>query len=365
MNKRLLTLCLSLALTATVGQARNEPEPSPESTKAFREGYNHVLSGDWAAASSTFGQLLEQHPDSSWADDAAFWICYAKGEQRVSTEEVFRCYENHLGRYRRSEWSDDAKRAMVRLAGELERAGKSQYRDRVRNFGQGDDDRQLLQVLVALGEIGDDRSVDVILERLDAASDEHLRARIVEVLEDIDSPRVAAKLEQLATSDPSEMVRIEAVEALGNNDSINTMPILSRIAKDTNQPRRVRMEAIDELGDFESADMLGLLKDLALDDDTEVANEAIDAIADMETGESLSVLIELLDTVPDPARRENLVHEIEHVETAEAANALLNVARNDPDPRIRRAATEALGDMDISAAREALIELLQTMEDDQ
>lgn len=347
---------------STTGFARDEPAPSPESTRAYREGYNQVLNGDWAAASAVFENLIRDHARSSWVDDAAFWLCYAKAQEQAPAEDVFACYEDHIERYPRSEWSDDARRAMVRLAGELERDGKGHYRERVRDFGRGEDDRQLLQVLVALGEIGDERSVNVIIERLDATTDEQLRARIVDVLEDIDSPQVAARLEQLALTDPSERVRLAAIEAISDHDSIDVERVLSQIARDQSQPTRIRVEAIDELGDHEFTHLIELLRELALDDDSRIAQEAIDEIANIGNRESLDALVALLGSLPDPARRLQIVDEIEDIESSAAAAALLSVARSDPDPRIRRAATDALGDMDTSDAREALIELLSSMD---
>ena len=112
-----------------------------------------------------------------------------------------------------------------------------------------EDADRLLAILVALGEIGDERSVDIIFQRLDTTDDEHLRARIVEVLEDVESPRAVDKLETLAKSDPSPRVRIAALEALDDRGDSDPLPLLREVVADPGQPLRVRIEALDEIGD--------------------------------------------------------------------------------------------------------------------
>ncbi len=359
--KKILTICIATMLSTQV-DARSEPEPSPESTKAYREGYNLVLNGDWEAASNAFAALIRNHPNSSWVDDAAFWQCYSAGELNQDAETVFQCYDELTRNYPRSEWRDDAKRAMVRLASELDRSGKSRYRERVKDFGDDDDGRELLQVLVALAEIGDERSVDIVLDRLSSTQDEHLRARMVEVLEDVNSPKVEAQLMSLLNNDPSELVRVAAVEVLSDHDNINAMGLLRQIAEDTSQPTRVRVEALEEVSDHRPPDGVTFLRALALDDDERVALEAISELSDIETDAALQALVELQRSIPDAKRRARIINRIEDYESEAAANALLQIAKSDPDPRIRREATEALGDMEIAIAREALIELLQSMD---
>ncbi len=344
--------------------AREEAPPSPESTAAYRQGYDAVLDRDWAGAEQAFARLMQDFPRSSWVDDAAFWRCYATMQSNADQEAAFTCFESHVRNYRDSEWQDDARRAMVRLADQLDGQGKSQYRRKVRDFGRDDDHDQLLEVLVALGEIGDERSLDVILQRLDQADDEHLRARIVDVLEEIDSPRIFDRLALIARSDPSEQVRVVAVNALGEQESLDASAILRELATDTKQPSQVRVEAMDELLDYGTNDTIELLKSLARDPDREVAEEAIDALGDIGDTASLDALAELLGSLPDADLRFEIIDEIEDFESDNAVQILLQAAKDEPDPRVRREATEALGDMEGSAAREALIELLRSVDEE-
>lgn len=347
-------------LNASAADAAEADDPA---AAHYRQGYNLVLDEDWQAAVAAFDDLLARHSASEWADDAAFWRCYALQRLGRPAAEVFDCYDKILARHPDSEWTDDVRRAMVRLARQLDREGRPEYRDKVRDFGAGEDADRLLAILVALGEIGDERSVDVIFQRLDSTADEHLRARIVEVLDDVASPRVAAKLEELARRDPSPRVRIAAIEVLGDHNAIDPLPLLREILADESQPQRVRREALDAIADRRPPDLIPLLEKLALGADNALALEAIDEIGDLEGEAVLTTLTALLARAPDLRRRLEIVDSIADLEGPGAVAALAETARRDPDPRVRRAAAEELGDINTPAAREALIQLLQEIDD--
>lgn len=352
---RILALALPLAGTHLDTFAQDGTDEA--AARAYQAGYNQVLDRNWQGALSTFSDLVKNHPSSDWADDADFWRCYSNDQLKQAPAKVFSCYENHLATYRRSEWSDDAKRALVRLSRQLE--GQGDYANRVRRYGREDDNR-MLQVLVALGEIGDERSLAVIIENLDATKDEHLRARIVDVLEDIELPAATAKLEDLVASDPSEKVQRQALHAISHHESVAS-PILMRVLKDTSAVPRLRADALEYLSELEAPGMMDLLSSLVGGDDNVLAMQAIDELSDREDRQSFNILRTMLNKVPHQERRLAIVYDLEDFEFAEVPGTLLEIAKNDPDPRVREAATDSLADMDTPDAREALIELLQSL----
>lgn len=354
--------CFLVAACLLIGGASAVAASNGDAAQAYRQGYNLILDEDWQGAIAAFDQLIESYPASDWVDDAAFWRCYARQQLGEPAAELFDCYERLLERYPRSEWQDDARRAMVRLAQALDREGRPEYRDKVREFGQGEDADRLLAILVALGEIGDERSVGVILERLESTEDERLRARIVETLEDVESELALAKLQELLRGDPSERVRLAALVTLADHDHFDSAPLLRGIVKDPQQPVGMRLEALDELGDDEPPGLLHFLKEVAVGDNDTLAMEAIDEIGDIESEETVQVLVEIMGRSPDYRRRIEVLDALEDLEYDSAIAALLEVARKDPDPGMRREATESLGDMETEKARDALIELLQELD---
>ncbi len=353
----LQSLALALALPLAVIQGEAKAQNNDAAAKAYQQGYNLILDRNWKDALSTFTALVKDHPSSDWADDADFWRCYSNDQLDQAPASVFACYEDHLATYRRSEWSDDAKRALVRLSRQLE--GKGDYAQRVRRYGQKDDDR-MLQVLVALGEIGDQRSLEAIIEHLDATDDEHLRARITDVLEDIELPAATAKLESLIDTDPSEKVQRQALHALSHHESV-AAPILMRILGDDSKTSRLRADALEYLSDLDAPGMMDLLQELVGGGNDVLAMEAIDELSDRGDRQSFNILRSMLGQVPHQKRRLAIVYEMEDFGFDEAATALLDIAKDDPDPRVREAATHSLSDMDTPAAREALIQLLQNL----
>ena len=56
-----------------------------------------------------------------------------------SLEAAFGCYEDLLARHPKSEWADEAKRSMIRLAKQLSKHGKPEFMEDVRAFGQSED----------------------------------------------------------------------------------------------------------------------------------------------------------------------------------------------------------------------------------
>ncbi len=249
-------ICCLLPAWLFVGGAAIATASNGDAAQDYRRGYNLVLDEDWQGAIVAFDALIEQHPASDWVDDAAFWRCYARQQLGEQSAELFDCYQRLLERYPDSDWEDDARRAMVRLAKKLDREGRPEYREKVRDFGQDADADRLLAILVALGEIGDERSVGVILERLESTPDEQLRARIVEALDDVESDLALDKLQELLAKDPSEQVRLAALETLADSDYFDSAPLLLSIVKDRARPVRMRLEALDNLGDDEPPGLL-------------------------------------------------------------------------------------------------------------
>ncbi|MEM6796763.1 MAG: HEAT repeat domain-containing protein, partial [Acidobacteriota bacterium] len=334
---------------------------SAAASKAYRAGYNLVLDENWRGAVDAFDDLVRSAPRSEWADDASFWRCYAREQLGQDDAEVFGCFEQLLELYDDSEWLDDALSTMVRLAKRLELQGQPEFRKRMGDFEDEVDD-SLLSILIALGEIGDERSVEVILEHLDKTRDEQTRARIVETLEEAESRKAIDKLLALLADDPSERVRLAALETLANHDTFDAGAELRRLVTDSSQPTFLRLAALVGLGPTAAdAGTLELLRTPALGADDELALAAIDALGDTDSERAVEILTGILGQSPVTERRYEAVDALEDLHFSSAVEALLNVAREDPDPRLRRLALEALGEMETEESRDALISLLKDL----
>ncbi len=96
---------------------------------AYKQAYALVLEEKWAPAKTAMDDLVRQFPKSAWVDDARFWSCYALEKTGQSPETVFKCYQKFVGENPGSEWADDAKSNMIRLAQGLAKAGQARIPD--------------------------------------------------------------------------------------------------------------------------------------------------------------------------------------------------------------------------------------------
>jgi HEAT repeat protein len=357
----LALLLLLLLLLPTAAFARDDAD-------AYRGGYQHVLDEDWPGASTAFRDLVAKYPKSDWTDDATFWLCYAEEHSGKTAEASFECYQSFTAKYPKSEWTDDAERNLVRLAGGLAQQGKPEYRDRIRGLEQHPDDEKLLPVLMALAEIGDERSLDVIFERIERTPDEQLRAAIVRVLDEAEGPaadKALRKLADLVAKDPSLRVRVAALSTLSEyDDHPETERLLREVAMDAKQPLELRVVALDRLEDFESPDLVGFLEGLAVAaDDPQLAGAAIHALGEIESDASTAALRKIFAGAKTKELRGMALHAIAESEDAAAVEFLGKVAREDADPEIARFAVSQLGDFETAEALTALQQIAGSQAD--
>ena len=381
-----LLLFCSLAFAGTLSNDERD----------YRRGYEYVLDENWYQATKYFDTFLKRYPGSSWSDDASFWICYARAQDDdFGPAAAFECFVTFLERWPKSDWADDARRRLATLATLLDAGGRSDYTKRLRKLSGGElpvskDQRTLMAILSSLADIGDETSVNTILSYIET-DDEFLRERLVLVLEDMEGPRVTAKLTEMLRSDPSDRVRmlvLEAIEDREDDGAINQAVLA--IFRDVDLPRPLRMEALGVLAERAAEDHLDLFAEVALkEDDLDMAEAALDALEDVPSEKVTRTLIdiyqasnrsevklEVLDALGDQenaqardflfsiamaARDEDTVYEaVEELADfeAEAPRLLREVLDRAPTTMHKLAAIEALGDLDTSESLTMLRGLL-------
>ncbi len=398
MYKKLLMLLVCLLIPISAVAAEGE-------TVAYRNAYELVLDEQWKEAVEAFTGFVNQYPDSSWADDAGFWKCYARERAGMDAKTTFECYLELQKQWPNSEWVDDAQRAAVALAREISRKGDNSYLDRVRGFQTDDDSQSILAVLAALADVGDQASVQAILDRLSQTKDARLRAEMVSILDGVESDAALTTIVDLARNDPSPKVRavaIEviadhsaakhfdlladlarndvsaevreaavmaiadsedrrglavleeiargqdphaaraAVEAIGESGFPGATTALERLLKDTNLSD-LRLDIAQAIAENDSPRALSILSGMAKSDDLEVAEDAIEAIGDLEIRGAVAALSEIADSASNRRLRIAAIEALSNGESQEALNAQLRLLRTADDPQIRTAAADALG----------------------
>jgi HEAT repeat protein len=330
--------------------------------QAFRAAHKLILEEKYAAGIQALQAFLDKYRSSDWDAEARFWICYATEKTAPSPEKSLECYQGFIQTNPHSRWVNDAKMNMVRIAHQLAKEGKPQYEQQVRPFAEEADNEIEMTALAALLDLGDEKSLAKVLERVDRIQNESVRAKMVRMLEDhADSPAVMRKLCEIARKDPSAKVRVSAVRAVAESDSAEALALLREKVQssDALEVRRAALRAMSDLQGH-STEVVALLKTTAeTESNTELAVSAVRAIGDLESRQATEALKEIYTKAASAEVRKAVIHALadSSVDAKEVIPFLLQIAAKDSKPEIRRSAISSLADIEGPEALAALKEL--------
>ncbi len=361
------TLIASLAALVLLGAAFAGLNAADEQdNREYKRAYNLILEERWNDAERAFADFTASFSDSQWKDDAEFWICYAKHKGRLSAEESFRCFREFVERHPHSEWTDDALRTLVMLGKSLAETGRPEFLSEARaalkhnEEDETDPDDELLAMLESVAERNPDRAAKVVFKYFDQAKDERLRAKIVALMEDIETAEVTQQLVKIVRGDASLKVREYAVEALVDRiESDLAREVLLDVARSDKYPAELREDVISELDDYDFPNKLELLRELVLrESDPNLVEEALDALAETETPEALAVLFQAYQATEDRDRREHILEAIADTESAEALTFINKIALTEQDATLAGQAVNQLEEFPEAMALSSLEHVL-------
>jgi HEAT repeat protein len=140
----------------------------------------------------------------------------------------------------------------------------------------------------------------------------------------------------LSNADP--VIRLAAIESLGDMNTQATLPALSVALNDPNP--QLRIAALEALASQEDESVVGSIEPLLFDHDRDVRVAAIEALADLEVETAVPALAGLLSD-QDTLIRHHAVNALGEIGGEYAISYLLQ-ARYDPDERIRANAESIL-----------------------
>jgi len=356
----LLVVIVAGAPLAGTAQAAST-SPDTATGARYRDAYRLILEERWREAITELDAFIAASPSSEWVDDAAFWRCYALERSGADPAAALDCFEKIERDHPGSEWVDDARRSVVQVARRLAREGRPEYLDRVTAEVESPGSDELLTILAALADVGDEASVTAILKRLDSATEPSLRVGIVRILEDVDSAVARTRLASLAQKDPSIEVRVEAIESLSwQKKHVDVVPLLKDLASAPG-PAEVRETALEGLGDRRDPALVPFLTSLAQSEaDMEVLEACLDALAMIRTGDAVDALVRLYSTRPEREVREEILDALSERTDDAALEHLIGVARTETDPELAEEAIEAIGEMKRPDVLESLLQLARS-----
>lgn len=289
--------------------AWRQSDPADSLYRAAREALNR---NDYRRAAELFRQIVQQHPSSAYAPDAAYW-------------QAFALYRNGGG--------DDLRAALQAL--ELQR------KDHPRAATRGDADALAVRIRGQLARQGDAESAVAITEAAESlrASAEQARAMAEAARELPTATKEAATAgdgrrgladEVCAASEESEL-RIAALNALLQMDGERALPILRQVlARRDPCSAPLRRKAVFLVSQKRNAGTEDVLLSVArTDPDAEVRRQAVFWLSQVPTERAVAALEDVLARSDDPALEERALFALSQHRSERASQILRRFAEQE------------------------------------
>jgi HEAT repeat protein len=301
----------------------------------YREGQRALSESRWADASLDFAAVVAA--GGADRDAALYWKAYADW-QRQAKKDALEGLRELLAEHPDSSWADDARALELEIRGQ--RAGEARAPERV------EDEELKLYALDALMQVEPEKAVPVLERILAGRQSLQLKQRALFVLSQSDSPRAREILLRTArTGEPVEL-RVEAVRSLAIAGEEEDLATLARLAGESGVAPEVRRALVEA---YLIADRDAELLELARrDPDPRIRHQAIEALGAME---ALPALRQLWGSETDPRLRAKL---LEAFGIAGDVEWLARAARAEKMPELRRKAIEGLAIADSPESSRAL-----------
>lgn len=366
-----------------------------DADKLYQKAYNLILDKKWNEASDLFQTLIDKYPKSSWVDGAHFWKCYASEKLQTSLEKAYTCYESFIEKYPSSKWVNDARTNMLRIAQELAKQGKIEYKAFAESMQANEDDEIAMAALFALQGRGDERAFKAITSLYDKTTDIQRLRKMIYLIGTSDSPESKNKMFQIAKDDKHPELRAEALFWLGQqhpsketveflkdrvmNDpdpevqkkalfslsqqiDDHSLPFFIDIVKN-HQEKRLRLEAIFWIGQNAPADKaIQILQDLAFNDpDEEIQRRAMFAISQVSKPKALPILMKIAKDNSRPRLREEAIFWVaQEGNSPEIIDFLRDLIYNDPNIQIQKKALFSLTQVHDAITEEELLKIVKS-----
>jgi beta-lactamase regulating signal transducer with metallopeptidase domain/HEAT repeat protein len=200
----------------------------------------------------------------------------------------------------------------------------------------------------AIADMPGQRGASTVIELAQKHPDAEIRRQFVESLARLDPPsRALDLLRRIAIADPSEDVRAEAVETIGEVDDSRAIAVLTDIAH-ASTTSRLRREALETLASVaDNATAVRLLVEAAkTDPNEEVRRSAMEGLGDAKDPRAMAALESLVKSGPNlDARIMALEVYTDAASPGDAALMLRNIAKSDANADMREKARELLADL--------------------
>ncbi len=388
--KKITTVFLVLFLIAQTSYALNELDD--DANKLYQDAYKLIMDKNWEDAIEKFELFLDKYSDSSWEDDATFWICYAHEKNGRKDEKSFECYEDFIHDFEDSKWGDDALQNLAELARQLNNDGKPEFLERLEEIEKEISDEFSLTAIRALSSRGDKQSFKSIVRIFDSNKNQNLRKKMVYIIGSFESDESAKKLMDIVKNDPDKDVRSEAIFWLSDMEPTEEIAEFLLNSALSDEDKKVQKKALFSLSNMDNDFGIPYLYDIAnkhnnddlrakaifwigqnsqdqkslknlsqfarKDKSFAVRKKAIFALAEMETDAAMDELVLLSKELENVELRANSLFWLsQNASSQKHISAIRDAAFNDPEERVQEKAVFALHELDNNKGLDDLIDI--------
>lgn len=357
MNRRFCFWLLPALLLAAPAAAQNR------AAEAYQQAYDLVLDEQWADAARALDAFAKAHARSSFADDAAFWLCYAREQNTDDAEAAFGCYRRFAEQHPKSSYVNDARSNLVRLGRRLARSGKPEYEALVRSMQANSDDEVRLAALEALWRVGDAEALDAVIDLYAAGQSVTFKKKLVYVLGQFEDRRALEQLRTIALNDADASVRKEALFWLAEEGGPEALPMLEEIARARRDDVEVQKQLIFAFAQMADEGGIGRLIEVAkTHPNRELRKEAIFWLSEEGGKPALDFFDDLIRSTADREIQKQIIFAYGQMGEDGIAR-LRTIARSHPSTEIRKEAIFWIASESDQDVLPLLDELLQSTND--
>lgn len=335
---------LLLALSAAPARAQQYKEllnrfvqsDNDSAMSAFTQGRSFVDAQQWAQAAAAFDRFVTQYPKDRNADAALYWLAYARNRQgnpQAAEAPLTRLLQNHPN----SRWADDAKALRVEVLAKL---GKP-----VTAIDEKDATVELkilaLRSLCENDRVGCSARVADVLRSNNPAP---LKEAAIILLGRYGGTEAVPALIQLSRTEADEKLKMRAISALGNTNDERALDVLRDLAmSSTYADESPTDSAIHALANHDNPRAVTVLGEVARrGQNLKARTHAIELMARRRGENVVDELLRLYDAVPEVTVKKYVLAALGNRKDPRAVNKLAEVARSAPDVQLRAQAIRAI-----------------------
>jgi HEAT repeat protein len=209
-----------------------------------------------------------------------------------------------------------------------------------------------------LGELDSASSLDELLRLFDAESTPEIRSRILRALSERDDARAQAKLLEIARKGQTSEIRVEAIRRLGDHGNKAIEDLLQLYATETNMDiKQGLIRAYSEMEDPRAA--AKLFEIARTGDSPELRLYAIRRLSERDDPQTVDQLIAMYDAETNVQIKSMLIRGFGDSQQKSAVRKLMAIAKDSTSVELRKMAVRLLGESNDPEALKFLEDILK------